>query len=371
MRASVAPADSERLAELLALDFGQRTADGEHGVDLAQVETGVARRLGELLDLVGGDGDRGRPRRVERGQRTHDVAALAARVDRAHAYAVRHVEDAPEIERRPERDQVEQPVLAVDPRQRRQAGHPHARTDRGRRACTRSGSGRRGRTPGAGGSAARPPRSRAAGRPPRRGAAPPRRAGASLRSLNRRTPSAVPCRMSPRAPSGLRTGSRTSARVAVGILLSSSRPLKLRASSPTACSRARAVGTCASCICSRLWRSNVVLRAPVILRRRPGPRGEPRRLFYGRAAGALAAWEWLPREAPTTIPSPVDDTAPSSPELILTGERTLPGIPEENYWFQRHVVAYRDAAERVAGMDVLDAGCGEGYGASILASRAA
>ena len=67
----------------------------------------------------------------------------------------------------------------------------------------------------------------------------------------------------------------------------------------------------------------------------------------------------------------MDDTAPSSPELILTGERTLPGIPEENYWFQRHVVAYRYAAERIAGMDVLDAGCGEGYGSSILAERAA
>ena len=67
----------------------------------------------------------------------------------------------------------------------------------------------------------------------------------------------------------------------------------------------------------------------------------------------------------------MDDTAPGSPELILTGERTLPGIPEENYWFQRHVVAYHDAAERVPGMDVLDAGCGEGYGSAILAGRAA
>lgn len=56
--------------------------------------------------------------------------------------------------------------------------------------------------------------------------------------------------------------------------------------------------------------------------------------------------------------------------LKITGERTLPGIPEENYWFQRHVVAYRFAAERVEEMQVLDAGCGEGYGASILAGRA-
>ena len=53
--------------------------------------------------------------------------------------------------------------------------------------------------------------------------------------------------------------------------------------------------------------------------------------------------------------------------LPLTGERTSPGVPEENYWFQRHVVAYRFAAERVAGGRVLDAGCGEGYGSEILA----
>jgi len=60
----------------------------------------------------------------------------------------------------------------------------------------------------------------------------------------------------------------------------------------------------------------------------------------------------------------------SSDALKLTGERTLPGIPEENYWFQRHVVAYEFAAALVDDGDVLDAGCGEGYGASILADRA-
>jgi SAM-dependent methyltransferase len=57
-------------------------------------------------------------------------------------------------------------------------------------------------------------------------------------------------------------------------------------------------------------------------------------------------------------------------ELILTGERTLPGIPEENYWFQRHVIAYRYAADLVRGKDVLDAGAGEGYGSAMLAERA-
>ena len=57
--------------------------------------------------------------------------------------------------------------------------------------------------------------------------------------------------------------------------------------------------------------------------------------------------------------------------LLLTGERTLPGIPEENYWFQRHVIAYEMAAGMVAGRAVLDAGVGEGYGAALLASTAA
>lgn len=56
--------------------------------------------------------------------------------------------------------------------------------------------------------------------------------------------------------------------------------------------------------------------------------------------------------------------------IPLTGERTAPGIAEENYWFQRHVVAYRFAAELVRGRRVLDAGCGEGYGTAILAGTA-
>ena len=53
----------------------------------------------------------------------------------------------------------------------------------------------------------------------------------------------------------------------------------------------------------------------------------------------------------------------------LTGERTVPGVASENYWFQRHVAAYRLAASRVEGV-VVDAGCGEGYGSAILARRA-
>ena len=57
--------------------------------------------------------------------------------------------------------------------------------------------------------------------------------------------------------------------------------------------------------------------------------------------------------------------------LPLTGERTAPGIVEENYWFRRHVVAYDYVAGLVRGARVLDAGCGEGYGTDRLASVAA
>jgi SAM-dependent methyltransferase len=54
--------------------------------------------------------------------------------------------------------------------------------------------------------------------------------------------------------------------------------------------------------------------------------------------------------------------------LPLTGERTLPGIAHENYWFRRHEVVYELVASRwSAPADrVLDAGCGEGYGAALL-----
>lgn len=66
------------------------------------------------------------------------------------------------------------------------------------------------------------------------------------------------------------------------------------------------------------------------------------------------------------------DVAPVSAALELTGERTLPGIPDERYWFERHVVAYEFALEDLeAGAIVLDAGCGEGYGLPMLAEAGA
>jgi SAM-dependent methyltransferase len=56
--------------------------------------------------------------------------------------------------------------------------------------------------------------------------------------------------------------------------------------------------------------------------------------------------------------------------LALTGERTIPGLAEENYWFRRHEVAYARLADRCADRDVLEAGCGEGYGADLIAGVA-
>jgi SAM-dependent methyltransferase len=48
----------------------------------------------------------------------------------------------------------------------------------------------------------------------------------------------------------------------------------------------------------------------------------------------------------------------------------VPGIVEENYWFRRHEAAYRALVPYCAGAVVLEAGCGEGYGADLLAGAA-
>ncbi len=65
-----------------------------------------------------------------------------------------------------------------------------------------------------------------------------------------------------------------------------------------------------------------------------------------------------------------DDQPPGVPPLELTGERTLPDVPEENYWYRRHLVVYEWIAERVGGLDVTDLACGEGYGSDLLAQHA-
>ena len=59
------------------------------------------------------------------------------------------------------------------------------------------------------------------------------------------------------------------------------------------------------------------------------------------------------------------------PPLPLTGERTLPDVPEENYWYRRHLVVYEWIADRVGGRRVVDMACGEGYGSDLLAQSAA
>lgn len=72
---------------------------------------------------------------------------------------------------------------------------------------------------------------------------------------------------------------------------------------------------------------------------------------------------------PDVPPHAPGDTA-SEAVLTLTGERTIPGLDIENYWFRRHEVVYQRLAERCVGADVLEAGCGEGYGADLIAGVA-
>jgi SAM-dependent methyltransferase len=65
------------------------------------------------------------------------------------------------------------------------------------------------------------------------------------------------------------------------------------------------------------------------------------------------------------------DQPPGVPPLELTGERTLPDVPAENYWYRRHLAVYEWIAARVAGRRVADIACGEGYGSHVLARTAA
>ena len=62
-----------------------------------------------------------------------------------------------------------------------------------------------------------------------------------------------------------------------------------------------------------------------------------------------------------------------SPTVVLTGERTWPGIPRENYWFFRHLACYEWAVQATNHTNthgpILDAGSGEGYGAATLAEK--
>ena len=76
--------------------------------------------------------------------------------------------------------------------------------------------------------------------------------------------------------------------------------------------------------------------------------------------------------SPVTVNAYVQqDQPPGVPPLALTGERTLPDVPAENYWYRRHLAVYEWIAAQVAGRHVVDMACGEGYGAATLAQIAA
>jgi SAM-dependent methyltransferase len=46
-------------------------------------------------------------------------------------------------------------------------------------------------------------------------------------------------------------------------------------------------------------------------------------------------------------------------------------VPDENYWFRRHLAVYEWIAQRCRGLRVADLACGEGYGSDVLARIAA
>lgn len=74
---------------------------------------------------------------------------------------------------------------------------------------------------------------------------------------------------------------------------------------------------------------------------------------------------------PLSVSLYLQDNQPEGvPPLALTGERTLPDVPEENYWFRRHLAVYEWIAARVDGKRVIDMACGEGYGSHVLAQSA-
>jgi 2-polyprenyl-3-methyl-5-hydroxy-6-metoxy-1,4-benzoquinol methylase len=74
---------------------------------------------------------------------------------------------------------------------------------------------------------------------------------------------------------------------------------------------------------------------------------------------------------PAQPPVFLQDNQPDGvPPLALTGERTLPDVPEENYWFRRHLAVYEWIAAQTEGKRVIDMACGEGYGSEVLAGTA-
>src|ERR671934_1014813 len=89
------------------------------------------------------------------------------------------------------------------------------------------------------------------------------------------------------------------------------------------------------------------------------------------SALCMAAGAYLVPRLPRPMQETVQQAQPDGvPPLPLTGERTLPDVPAENYWFRRHLAVYEWIAERCTGRDVVDMACGEGYGVDVLARRA-
>ncbi len=102
----------------------------------------------------------------------------------------------------------------------------------------------------------------------------------------------------------------------------------------------------------------------------------PTLLVYSRSVSGPSAHarEGAPADGLKDAPAPLfqqDNQPEGVPPLALTGERTLPDVPEENYWFRRHLAVYEWIAARVGGLRTIDMACGEGYGSDVLARSAA
>jgi 2-polyprenyl-3-methyl-5-hydroxy-6-metoxy-1,4-benzoquinol methylase len=90
--------------------------------------------------------------------------------------------------------------------------------------------------------------------------------------------------------------------------------------------------------------------------------------MFGASPITVCASRWTTGVSYTPVVISKHYSARVAETLPLTGERTAPGIWHESYWFARHEAAYRwltDSGGIVSGR-VLDAGCGEGYGAELL-----
>ena len=107
----------------------------------------------------------------------------------------------------------------------------------------------------------------------------------------------------------------------------------------------------------------VSLTKPSLLRR--SLRGRP---LCAVAHGAVPVRRYGARRMPETVYLQRDQPA-GVPPLSLTGERTLPDVPEENYWYQRHLVVYEWIAARTHGRRIVDLACGEGYGSGVLGAH--